>query len=111
MAGMALTAGSIMRGMERTAEESISAEVPDWDREKPRQFWDPGRKLLHTIRSYQYWQDRPGLIAALLGKWHVLRHRFWSVIAGADIPLACRIGGGLLIQHPNGIVLHSDAKI
>lgn len=28
-------------------------EAPDWDREKPRRFWDPSRKLLRTTRLYQ----------------------------------------------------------
>ena len=32
-------------------------------------------------------------------------------MTGADIPLNCQIGGGLLIPHPNGIVIHPDAKI
>lgn len=32
-------------------------------------------------------------------------------MTGADIPLTCKIGGGLLIPHPNGIVIHPDAKI
>ena len=41
----------------------------------------------------------------------MLRHRFWSAITGADIPINCRIGGGLLIPHPNGIVIHPDAEI
>ncbi|WP_283937743.1 serine O-acetyltransferase [Sphingomonas hankyongi] len=41
----------------------------------------------------------------------VLAHRFWSVVTGADIPLNCRIGGGLLIPHPNGIVIHPDSEI
>jgi len=40
-----------------------------------------------------------------------LRHRFWSVVTGADIPVNCRLGGGLLIPHPNGIVIHPDAEI
>jgi serine O-acetyltransferase len=47
----------------------------------------------------------------VLCKWFVLRHRFWSVVTGADIPLNCRIGGGLLIPHPNGIVIHPEAEI
>jgi len=89
----------------------ISAEVPDWSREQPRQFWDPGRKLLQAMRRYQYWRDRGGPFATLLCKWLVLRHRFWSAVTGADIPLGCKIGGGLLIPHPNGIVIHPDAKI
>jgi serine O-acetyltransferase len=40
-----------------------------------------------------------------------LRHRFWSAVTGAEIPLNCNIGGGLLIPHPNGIVIHPGAKI
>ena len=32
-------------------------------------------------------------------------------MTGADIPLNCQIGGGLLIPHPNGIVIHPGAKI
>jgi len=76
----------------------------------PRQFWDPGRKLLLAIRRYQYWQNRRG-VGILFCKLLVLRHRFWSVVTGADIPLTCRIGGGLLIPHPNGIVIHPEAEI
>jgi serine O-acetyltransferase len=89
----------------------VSSEIADWTREKPRQFWDPGRKLLLTIRRYQYWHQRRGTIAGIVCKGLVLRHRFWSVVTGADIPLNCQIGGGLLIPHPNGIVIHPDAKI
>jgi serine O-acetyltransferase len=89
----------------------ISAEVPDWTREKPSQFWDPGRKLLRTIRRYQHWSNKPGIIAGWSCKVQVLRHRFWSVVTGADIPLTCQIGGGLLIPHPNGIVIHPNATI
>ena len=42
---------------------------------------------------------------------YVLRHRFWAAISGADIPLNSRIGGGLLIPHPNGIVIHPACEI
>jgi serine O-acetyltransferase len=66
---------------------------------------------MRTIRSYQRWQGKKGIAATLLRKWIVLRHRFWSAITGADIPLTCNIGGGLLIPHPNGIVIHPGAKI
>ena len=41
----------------------------------------------------------------------VVQYRFWSAISGADIPLNSNIGGGLLIPHPNGIVIHPDAQI
>ena len=91
--------------------QPISPDIPDWTREEPSEFWDRGRKLIRTIRRYQYWQRRPGLISRFFCKLLVLRHRFWSVVTGADIPLNCRIGGGLLIPHPNGIVIHPDAAI
>ncbi|WP_083839142.1 serine acetyltransferase [Bradyrhizobium sp. STM 3809] len=85
--------------------------IADWSRERPLRFWDPGRKLLLTVRRYQYWQRRGGPFATICCKVLVLRHRFWSVVTGADIPLNSHIGGGLLIPHPNGIVIHPDAQI
>jgi serine O-acetyltransferase len=97
-------------GQTAVAEE-VSAERPDWAREKPRRFWDPSRKLLLTIRRYQYWRPRGGLVAALACKVLVLSHRFWSVVTGADIDLTCNLGGGLLLPHPNGVVIHPNAMI
>lgn len=86
-------------------EDIISAEVPDWSREKKAFFaWDPSRALLASIRSYQ-------ASVFLCKYWAVVRHRFWSIVTGADIPLNTNIGGGLLIPHPNGIVIHPQAKI
>ena len=83
----------------------ISATEPDWSREKKRLFqWDPGRSLLASIRSYQ----RGGWLIRRIA---IVRHRFWSVVTGADIPINSRIGGGLLIPHPNGIVIHPLAVI
>lgn len=87
------------------------SDEPDWSREVPTSFWDPGRKLLLAIRRYQYWRERKGPVAAIGRRHAVFRHRFWSVVTGADIPLNCRIGGGLLIPHPNGIVIHPEAQI
>jgi serine O-acetyltransferase len=92
-------------------DEAISAEIPDWSRERPHQFWDPGRKLLASIRCYQRWRSRPRPLARLVCRVALIRHRFWSVVTGADIPPNCRIGGGLLIPHPNGIVIHPEAVI
>ena len=83
----------------------ISANEPDWSRERKRALqWDPGRSLLASIRAYQNggWLTR---------KIAVLRHRFWGVVTGAELPLTGKIGGGLLIPHPNGIVIHPDAVI
>jgi serine O-acetyltransferase len=92
-------------------DQEISAEHADWSREIPHRFWDPGRKLLHATRQFQFWQRRRGIISACMRKWAAARHRFWSTIAAADIPINCSIGGGLLIPHPNGIVIHPSVKI
>lgn len=89
----------------------ISATEPDWSREQPRRFWDPGRKLLVSIRWHQRNKAKTGFYALLCCKIATLQHRFWSVITGADIPLNSQIGGGLLIPHPNGIVIHAAARI
>ena len=83
---------------------------PMWDREKPAKFWDPGRKLLLSIRHYQTIKGN-GLLSKLIRKTVVFRYRFWSAISGAEIDLDCKIGGGLLIPHPNGIVIHPSAEI
>jgi serine O-acetyltransferase len=66
---------------------------------------------LLAIRRYQYWHGRSGIVPVFFRKWLVLRHRFWTVVTAADIPLNCRIGGGLWIPHPNGIVIHPEARI
>jgi serine O-acetyltransferase len=41
----------------------------------------------------------------------VLWYRWWSAVCGAEIDLKVRIGGGLLIPHPNGIVIFPDVVI
>jgi serine O-acetyltransferase len=53
------------------AEETISAQIPDWSRERPQRFWDPSRKLLPTIRRYQYWHSKRGIVARCICKWRV----------------------------------------
>lgn len=97
--------------MEVEFAKAASAQEPDWSRENPRCFWDPGRKLLGAIRTYQAHRSKAGLHHLLITKWAVSRHRFWSIVTGADIPLDVNIGGGLLIPHPNGIVIHPKAVV
>ena len=91
----------------------VSAETPDWSREYKTFFsWMPSRSLLASIRAYQrHAQSSNILCRVLLKKIAVFRHRFWSVVTGADIPLNCQIGGGLVLPHPNGIVIHPGVKI
>jgi len=89
----------------------ISALEPDWSREECRCWWDPSRQLLKSIRAYQTWQKHSGIFSRVFKGYAVLQYRFWSVVTGADIPLNCQIQGGLLLVHPNGIVIHPGAKI
>lgn len=87
-------------------------EVPDWSREYKSFFsWDPPRALLASIRTYQRHANSRNPLRILARKLALLRHRFWSVVTGADIPLNCQLGGGLLLPHPNGIVIHPGARI
>lgn len=89
-----------------------SAFIPDWSREaKPFFAWVPGKSLLASIRAYQRHANSSGPRSIFLRKLAVLRHRFWSVVTGAEIPVNSKIGGGLLLPHPNGIVIHPDAQI
>ncbi len=98
------------KGLDRSPE--ISAHTPDWRRESfALGRWDPSKRLLRTIRYYQSLREKRGGLSFLLRTFTVMRHRFWSAVTGTDIPLNCRIGGGLLIPHPNGIVIHPDAEI
>jgi serine O-acetyltransferase len=89
----------------------ISATVPDWSRERVWRFYDPPRKLLYHFRAYQACRTSGGLIRRLKSLWHVFWYRVWSAICGSEIDLKVQIGGGLLIPHPNGIVIFPDVVI
>ncbi len=88
-----------------------SATIPDPIREKPRRYWDPGRRLLCTIRVYQECGKHHDPISWCRRHIAVVAHRMWSIVTGADIPLNTEIAGGLLIPHPNGIVIHPGVTI
>jgi serine O-acetyltransferase len=89
----------------------ISATIPDWSRERPRRWFDPSRRLLRHIRGYQAARKRRGFLHMVRTNWHVVWYRIWSLAAGAEIDLNAQIGGGLLLPHPNGIVIHPEVVI
>ncbi len=97
--------------MDDRVRQPVDWQMPMWEREKPRRFWDPSRKLLKSIRNYQSLKNKGGALNKILMKTCVIRHRFWSVVCGAEIDLNCQIGGGLLLPHPHGIVIHPDSTI
>lgn len=83
---------------------------PDWTREQRRRgVFEPWKAMIRSLRRYQALSAHP--LAPLLRPWLVLAHRFWSVVCAADIPINATIEGGLQLIHPNGIVLHPDARI
>lgn len=96
---------------ENLEKYGISAIEPDWSREKYKNWWSPSRQLLKSIRNYQKWSKHSGIIAQLLSKKCIVEHRFWSVITAADIPINCTLGGGLMLPHPTGVVIHPSAII
>ncbi|PSL19172.1 serine O-acetyltransferase [Shimia abyssi] len=100
-----------MAGRRVTDQQQISASTPDWSREDVRRFWDPGPKLLRSIRRYQSARDRGGLVARFASKYWVAVHWFWSLVTQSELHLNCQIGGGLRLPHPNGIIVHPSAEI
>ena len=83
----------------------VSATEPDWSLQQvARLTRHPSLALLVNLRAFQRHAARRHPVASLLRRWAALRHRFWSVFAGADIPVTCQLGWGLLMPHPNGIV-------
>ena len=89
----------------------VSEVEPDWNRERCDRFWQPAEQLLKTIRDYQRLSKRSGLVSGALKKWINLKHRFWTVVCACDIPINAQIEGGLKLTHPNGVVIHPQAKI
>jgi serine O-acetyltransferase len=86
--------------------------LPDLSREQKTVFsWAPSRSLLHAVRAWNVAIARNSMYGRILSKSAVMRHRFWSVVTGADIPVNSQLGLGLLMPHPNGVVIHPAAQI
>ena len=88
----------------------VSATKPDWSREKPRRFWDPGKKLIQSIRKYQKWKKK-GFFGNIISKYFVIVNRFWSFVCSSEIPIDTKIEGGLMFPHPIGIVIGGGCEI
>lgn len=92
----------------KTFSDAASATEPDLSRERVTGLWDPSRRLMKSIRRYQ---AASGLFSKTAKAYWVLQHRFWSIVTATDIPINSRIGGGLLLPHPTGVVLHPKSPI
>lgn len=71
----------------------------------------PGDKVISSAQLYRRWVGRPGLIAKIVRRCVRLRHKRLSRLTGTDIRLGVTIGTGLQLPHPNGVVIHEDARI
>jgi len=67
--------------------------------------------LISSLRKYQRLNGSVSPLSSIRKRFAVQAHRIWSAVSGDDIPLNCKIGGGLILPHPNGIVIHPDAMI
>ena len=96
---------------DKLIKKEISATIPDWEREEIKKFWSPSRQVLRSIRDYQKYSECKGILGMFWRKWNVLKHRFWSTVASCEIPINCQLEGGLLLTHPNGVIIHPKASI
>ena len=98
-------------GMKSSSNKYLSsATVADWERKIKDIFTSPpSQSALASLRIYQIWKSR-GMLRWLLCKNAVMRHRIWSIVTGGDLPINSEIVGGLLMHHPNGIVIHPTLK-
>ena len=94
-----------------TPDENVSATDPDWSRETIQKFWDPGRKLIRSVRRYQTAKAAAGPLAPIRTKYWILVHWFWSLITQSELHLNTKIGGGLQLPHPTGVIIHPGAQI
>ncbi len=90
---------------------TVSATEPDWSREQITRLWDPGARLMRSIRRYQSARARGGVSGRVMSKYWVLSHRFWSLMTQSELHLNMHIAGGLLLPHPTGIIVHPEAVL
>jgi len=95
----------------RPARAPVSADAADWAREDPRGFWDPGRKLIRTLRDYVRLGDKGDPVTGFRRALVTMRHRFWSAVTACDIPLGFNPGGGFMLPHPTGVVIHPKSVV
>lgn len=70
-----------------------------------------GAALVNSIRAYNKYKARDGTVAKILAKIWKLRHLILSVITASEFDPNATIGQGLLLPHPNGVVVHALAVI
>ena len=67
--------------------------------------------LIKSTRDFRYFLNRDGIYNTIFRKIARVRQRFWSVITHSDIVPGADLGEGIKLPHPNGVIIHQDAKI
>jgi serine O-acetyltransferase len=70
-----------------------------------------GTALVHSIRAYNRYKRRDGILAKLLCKYWSFRHFLLSVVTQSDIGVGTTFGERVLLPHPNGVVIHGNSTI
>lgn len=83
--------------------------------------WEPGKQVVRSIDDYArarrvltdpFTWDLLTLGRAWAAKnLAVVRHRFWSAVAGCDIPVNTFALNGVELPHPTGVVIHPDSFV
>lgn len=91
---------------------STDRAYPALSKPKDERYWTPSVRLLASLQDYRRDRMAGTRFGLLKSKFAVVRHRFWSVVTGADIPLnTWKLGAELQLPHPNGVVIHPDAEM
>lgn len=67
--------------------------------------------LIDSIHAYQRHKARRGPVASLMRKLARVRYLVLRIITSTDIGIEARLGRGLKIPHPMGVVVHREAVI
>lgn len=68
-------------------------------------------RMIAAARAFAGTEGREGIAARLVRALARRRLRLWQTIAGCDVGPGARIGPGLNLPHPNGVVIHHEALI
>jgi serine O-acetyltransferase len=107
-----LTSHSCLVQMKTSNKKFFAPKEPNWlPVEISSSERNPGSKFLKTLKAFHCLNGSP-----LRWLWQIRGrinrgHKFWRAVSGADVPINCQIGHGLIYPHPNGIVVFSpDGK-
>jgi GT2 family glycosyltransferase/serine acetyltransferase len=96
---------------EEPQQTQAAPEPLDWTQGRPSNT-DPSQQLLRSLNDYWRALEEGGVSGWLKSHAAAARHRFWSAVTGAEIPLnAFRVGAGLRLPCPRGVVIHPDAVV